>query len=142
MRRDISLLLAGRAAVMALLLVLAAGCAGLSSTGKASYAAINPAQARDLHDRGAVFIDLRIESEFEAGHVPGAINLIWGRHYNQRRLAEVADREKALVFYCYGIACDISMRATEQARAWGYREVYHFMKGFPAWQAAGYPVEI
>ena len=131
----------GRAAIASLVLLLMAGCAGIPSSGQKSFAAIDAEQARQLHEQGAVFIDVRLESLYQDGHVPGAINLTWGRGYSERRLAEVAQPDEVLVIYCYGIACDISMRATEQARAWGYREVYHFMKGFPAWQAAGLPVE-
>ncbi len=131
----------GRAAIICLLMLFVTGCAGSLASGQQSYAAIDAAQARLLHEQGAVFIDVRLRSLYRDGHVPGAINLTWGRGYSERRLAEVADREQVVVIYCYGIGCDISMRATEQARAWGFREVYHFMKGFPAWQAAGYPIE-
>ncbi len=141
MRSKYSVMRGGGATLICFVLLFFAGCAGVPSTAQKSYAAIDPAQARRLHDEGAVFIDLRLKSLFEAGHVPGAINLTWGRGYSERRLVEAVDRDQVLVIYCYGIACDISMRATEQARAWGFREVYHFMKGFPAWQAAGYPVD-
>ncbi len=141
MKSTFSVMRGGRATLVCLAWLFFAGCAGVPSTAQKSYAAIDPAQAMRLHEEGAVFIDLRLKSLFEAGHVPGAVNLTWGRGYSERRLAEVADRGQVLVIYCYGIACDISMRATEQARAWGFREVYHFMQGFPAWQAAGYPVD-
>ena len=54
--------------------------------------------------------------------------------------AEVATDE-AVVFYCSGVRCPRSAKASEQALGWGYTKVYYFRDGFPAWKQAGYPVE-
>jgi rhodanese-related sulfurtransferase len=34
-----------------------------------------------------------------------------------------------------------SSNASKKAVEWGYKNVYYFRLGFPAWKAAGYPAE-
>ena len=108
---------------------------------KPRYEVIDAEMAKVLFDRGALFIDLRIPAYYEQGRIPGAVNLTWGRRFNPTRLAAVADPDREIVIYCYGINCDLSGKATESAVTWGYTEVYYFVRGFPAWTAADYPVE-
>ena len=126
--------------MIAALLALSACATTDSSAEKPRYSMVDAAAAKTLHERDAVFIDVRIRSFFDRGHIPGAIN-IPNSHFNDNTLAEVAGKDQEVVFYCYGAHCDASNRASSKALIWGYRKVYYFMKGYPAWLDAGYPVE-
>ena len=96
---------------------------------------------KNSYDRKALFIDVRTIASFDESHVPGAVNMYWGSRFSRDKLASLADLDQEIVIYCYGIHCELSSKATEKAVGWGYTEVHYFMKGFPAWQASGYPTE-
>ncbi|MGC4115779.1 MAG: rhodanese-like domain-containing protein [Myxococcales bacterium] len=55
-------------------------------------------EARRLVDNGALLVDVRTQSEFEAGHVQGAINVsVVGL---ADRLAELGPKERQVIVYC------------------------------------------
>lgn len=137
MHKTISILI-----LIGAVLSLAACASTKSATVKPRYVVVDAPMARQLYDRGALFIDLRIPAVYARGHIPGAVNLTWGSRFNPARLAEVADKDREIVIYCYGINCDLSGKATDAAASWGYTEVHYFVRGFPAWWAADYPIEI
>ena len=49
--------------------------------------------------------------------------------------------DEDVVFYCSGVRCPRSSAGATRAVAWGYKKIYYFREGFPAWKNAGYPVE-
>ena len=112
-----------------------------SAPQKPRYLLVDASEAKALYDNGALFIDLRVPAVYQQGHIPGAVNLTWGRRFNPNHLARVADKDREIVLYSYGIHCDVSGKATDAAVSWGYTEVHYFPRGFPDWQAADYPVE-
>lgn len=82
-------------------------------------------------------LDVRPGDEFEAGHVPGALNIPLAEL--ERRLAELPpDRE--VVAYCRGPYCVLSFEAVAALRARGFR-ARRLEEGYPEWRAAGLPVE-
>lgn len=101
---------------------------------------INAAQAKTLHEKGHLFIDLREETDFAQGHIPAAVNINIAGSFNRETLAELATPDKVIVFYCYGVACLRTYTASNRAVTWGYRKVKYFPTGFPAWVEAGYPI--
>lgn len=125
----------------AALFTLAACATTDSSTERTRYKTVNASAAKDLFDREALFVDVRSKASYDEGHIPGAVNLTWGRKFNPARLSKVASLDQPVVFYCYGIHCELSAKATESAVTWGYQKVHYFVKGYPAWLNAGYPVE-
>ena len=102
---------------------------------------VSVAEAKDLFDQGALFIDPRGDADFDAGRVPGAVHLPLDGGLSEESLSEVAKKDEALVFYCNGIKCGVSGKACAKAVAWGFTDVRYFREGFPGWEAAGYPVE-
>jgi rhodanese-related sulfurtransferase len=46
-----------------------------------------------------------------------------------------------VVFYCNGHACHRSSKASKLAVGWGWKKVYYYRDGFPAWKAANNPIE-
>jgi len=83
-------------------------------------------------------IDVRPASSYDAGHLPGAINLA----YNNGDLEAALDtipRNKPVVVYCQsGVT---SAKAAKKLTENGFRPVYDMWQAFPSWKNAGYDVE-
>lgn len=109
---------------------------------------IDVKKAKELFDSGALFIDSRSKTAFDAGHIPGAENIPLSKTPTEADFAavktaleKVAKKEEPVVMYCNGIKCPLSAAMASKALEWGYKKVYYFRIGFPAWKEAGYPVE-
>ncbi|MBL8580439.1 MAG: metalloregulator ArsR/SmtB family transcription factor [Mesorhizobium sp.] len=82
-------------------------------------------------------LDVRPADEFDAGHLPGAVNIPLGKL--EERFADLhPDRE--IVAYCRGPWCVLSVEAVVALRAMGFK-VRRLEDGLPEWRAAGLPVE-
>jgi rhodanese-related sulfurtransferase len=91
-------------------------------------------------DRGEklTLIDTREESEFAAGHLPGALHLSKG--VIERDIEKkVPDKSAPIVLYCGGGFR--SALAAESLQKMGYRRVISMDGGIKAWRDAGYPLE-
>ena len=97
--------------------------------------------AKTLHDRGVKFVDVRSAKGFDSGHVPGAFNLDVATELSRDSLSRIVDRNEEVVLSCHGKTCPDSAYASAKAVLWGFKHVYYFSGGFPAWKEAGYPVE-
>ena len=76
-----------------------AGCS--SGGGALSYEQINGAEAKALMDKesGYIIIDARTQSEYDEGHIPGAI-LIPEYEIAQRAESELPDKKQLILVYC------------------------------------------
>jgi rhodanese-related sulfurtransferase len=91
-------------------------------------------------DAGEKFalVDVREESEFAAGHLPGAIPL--GKGIIERDIERVLpDHSATIVLYCGGGFR--SVLAAENIQKMGYRNIVSMDGGWRAWNAAGYSTE-
>jgi rhodanese-related sulfurtransferase/DNA-binding transcriptional ArsR family regulator len=86
----------------------------------------------------ALVIDVRPPEEYEAGHIPGAINV--PLETLPRRLADFP-RRKEVVAYCRGPYCMLAVEAVKRLRNRGYR-ARRLEDGFPEWKAEGRPVVV
>lgn len=102
---------------------------------------IDPAKARTLFDKGVLFVDVRKDSDWDAGRIPGAKHIELKKVLSEKELLKVSSKDNELVFYCNGASCMRSSKATEKAVGWGFTKVYYFRLGFPSWMVAGYPTE-
>ncbi len=84
-----------------------------------------------------VVIDVRPESEYEAGHLPFARSMPLGEL--EKRLAELP-AGKGVVAYCRGPFCVMSDEAVELLRRHGFT-AHKITDGVTEWQAGGLPVE-
>ncbi len=120
---------------------------------------ISPEEAQQLLDDGYTFVDVRSEPEFEAGHVPGAINVPLlhrgpagmtpnGDFLSVMERAFAKDRQ--LVIGCK--AGGRSLKAAKQLVTAGYTDVIDLRTGWdgcrdefgqvePGWGRKGLPVE-
>jgi len=83
-----------------------------------------------------VVIDVRGESEWEAGHINGAQHIPLG--YLVERMEEVP-RDRPVVLHCQGGSR--SHIGVSLLQAQGYTNVHNLIGGMGAWQGAGLPVE-
>ena len=88
--------------LMALLtFALPFGCFGCSDGGSATYEQISGAEAKALMDSesGYIIIDARTQSEYDEGHIPGAI-LIPEYEIADRAEKELPDKNQLILVYC------------------------------------------
>lgn len=102
---------------------------------------IDAPTAKRLHDRGVKLVDVRTPLSFNRGHVPRAINLSVVEVLSNDTLSKAVKKDEEIIFSCHGKYCGDSAYASAKALIWGFKNVYHFAGGFPAWQDAHYPVE-
>jgi len=113
------------------------------------FADVNTAKAQ--FDRGAVFVDARVTNEYVEKRIKGAINVVYRETHSRVSKIDPADRfdlaklpadkNQTLVFYCNGSPCWRGYKAADAAVKAGYKNVFWFRDGLPAWVAKGYPTE-
>jgi rhodanese-related sulfurtransferase len=91
-----------------------------------------------LESGKARLIDVREESEWEAGHALGAQHI--GKGVIERDIEQkVPDKNTELILYCGGGFR--SALSADNLQKMGYTNVASMSGGWRAWQAAGAPVE-
>ena len=105
--------------------------------GKAKHHEIRAGELADLIQRdAALVVDVREVDEFDAGHIPGSINMPLST-FQASRLPEPGD--KRLVLTCLG--GKRSGMALDKCRVVEALADTHLAGGFGAWTAAGLPIE-
>jgi rhodanese-related sulfurtransferase len=85
-----------------------------------------------------ILVDVREDSEWERGHLPGAVHL--GKGTIERDIEKTfPDKRTPLVLYCGGGFR--SALAADNLRKMGYTKVISMDGGWRAWTEAGLPVE-
>lgn len=137
-----------RATLIMAILMLAAVVLGACSGSNASAPAapidaktlpdnVTVAQTKELLGRPDVMIlDVREQSEYDAGHIPGVTLIPTGQVQN--RLNEIP-KDKPVIVTCR--SGNRSAAVTKLLREQGYTNVHNMEGGIIAWQGAGYPVE-
>src|SRR5579871_2250042 len=85
---------------------------------------------------GPAVIDSRSPEAYEAGHVPGAVNL--ARPYRPEDIAALEAED--LVVYCWGPSCNGAIKAALELARLGY-PAKEMLGGFEYWVREGHPVE-
>jgi rhodanese-related sulfurtransferase len=98
--------------------------------------------AKRLFDaQAALFVDARDASEYEEGHIAGAIRLTRDEALaNPDRVRALGAPSRPIVSYCNGGRCEASRELAQVLVGAGFRRVLVFAGGFPEWAAAGHPV--
>jgi rhodanese-related sulfurtransferase/DNA-binding transcriptional ArsR family regulator len=90
-----------------------------------------------MREKSVTLLDVRPEDEYALGHLPGALNIPFGKL--ERRLRDLP-KSKEIVAYCRGPYCVLSFEAIAALRKRGYK-VRRLEDGYPEWKAAGLAVE-
>lgn len=123
-----------RVFLIAFLLILA----GAVSVIAKDYQEIDAASLKVMMEKENVLVVFPLSViEFNDLHIRGSVQM--PLEELERKLP--ANKDQKLVFYCLGEKCTASWRAAEIAVKLGYRNVYAFRGGLPAWTAAGYPTD-
>lgn len=97
-------------------------------------------QIKQWLDQGRHFnlVDVREESEWAKGHIPGAVYL--GRGVIERDIeTRFPDPDTELYLYCGGGFR--SVLAADTLQKMGYTKVVSMDGGYRGWSEAGYPIE-
>ena len=89
-----------------------------------------------------VILDNRNETDYNAGHIEGAVRLIDTDITEASVLAaHISALDTPALFYCNGLQCGRAANAVAKAVEWGYTNVYYYAKGMEEWKAEGLPLE-
>lgn len=99
-------------------------------------------QAKKLWQEGALFIDTRKDSDWEAGRVPGAVHInVKKPEFNKYNILGHIGLQDAVVSYCNAEKCHRASAGAKKLVGFGFTKVYYYRGGFPSWKNAGYPYE-
>ena len=102
---------------------------------------LEPVAAKELLSRvrkGLVTVlDVRPPEEYQAGHLPGAVNIPLSEL--EGRLSKLPKR-KEVVAYCRGPYCVLAFEAVKLLREHGFK-AHRLEAGLPEWRTKGFPVE-
>ena len=96
---------------------------------------ISRASAREMLDQGAQLVDVRVDHEWETGHLPGAVHIPLAELPAR---AEEIDKDRPVILYCRG-GNRSSMATTALAEA-GYDAV-KLSEGAVGWEEEGLEFE-
>lgn len=102
---------------------------------------IHLAKAKDFYDRGGLLVlDARDLSEYEEGHIKGAVDAPTDEKIADLDWMEATAKDpRPIMVYCSGGDCELSMTLGFEIAHTGHRRVLVFEDGYPAWKDAGYP---
>ncbi|MET0533145.1 MAG: rhodanese-like domain-containing protein [Steroidobacter sp.] len=81
-------------------------------------------------------VDVRLPSDFQAGHIPGAINLPQGKWHTLAGLT----KDRTAIVYCYSQTCKLAAAAAVEFASADI-PVMEMEGGFEAWVKNQLPVE-
>ncbi|HMQ80762.1 MAG TPA: rhodanese-like domain-containing protein [Ignavibacteria bacterium] len=94
--------------------------------------------AKALFDKKYRFIDARDISDYNAGHVQGALNIPFHEIEKYKERLNDLPKDQVYVTYC-STACDVSIDMAYYMAKLGFKKVYIFHGGWDEWKSAGYP---
>ena len=85
-----------------------------------------------------LLVDVRSEAAYAECHIPGAVNL--PAHAITDAAAAALPRDKVIVVYCWGPACNGAAKGAARLSALGFR-IKEMLGGIEYWRKEGGPVE-
>lgn len=98
--------------------------------------------AKALFETGnVIFLDARPASEYESGHIQGALNLPWQEfddYFDQ--VWQNIPENKTVIAYCDGETCELSKDLARALKGMGIPDVRVLVNGWSLWKNQGLPV--
>ena len=104
-----------------------------ASVSESVYVTPGAVRSWQMEGKEVFFLDVREADEFEAGHLPGAKNILW------TQVGSVTDqlpKDRPIVTYCIHSA-HRAPEAAKTLRSLGFPNAYVLEGGIVAWQAGG-----
>ncbi len=113
---------------------------------------VDPIKAKSLMDGGVLVVDARVANEFAEAHIKGAKSIPYKEKSVKARdfdfsqdsfdLTKLpASKAAPVIFYCNGVECWKSYKASVVSVRAGYTKVYWLRTGIPDWKSKGLPIE-
>ena len=93
----------------------------------------------EKHDN-LVIIDSRAPADRSKGYIEGSIALPDDDTNKESLAKHIPSLDTPVVFYCNGVNCGRSVKASKMAVKFGYKTIYWFRGGWEEWQKKGFPV--
>ena len=107
---------------------------------KAEIEEMDAGEARALLESdSAAVVDVREQSEWDEGHLPGAVHVPRG-HLESRIEAAAPDRDRTVLLYC--ASGSRSAFAAKTLEELGYERAVSLAGGFTDWKRNGFPFEV
>lgn len=88
-----------------------------------------------------VILDNRSSTDYEAGHIEGALWLLDSDITSETMLAHyVKAKDAPILFYCNGLKCGRAAKAAAKAVEWGYTNVHYYALGLEEWTQRKLPL--
>ena len=111
------------AILLSSLLLLLTGCGGNATDG--SYEQITQEAAKEMMDtQEVVVLDVREQSEYDSGHIPGAVLLPVGSIDEETAAAVIPEKDSTVLVYCR--SGNRSKTASSALAGLGYTNIYEF----------------
>ncbi len=109
--------------------------ADLLREARAQIREVSPQEVDALPSGAATVVDVREDSEWEQGYIPGAQHV--SKSYIEQQIEAVApDRDQPVILYCAGGIR--SLFAAQTLQEMGYSDVASMSQGFQGWKSAGF----
>ncbi len=101
---------------------------------------MTPAQLLGQIETGnpPVILDVRTVEEYEAGHIPGAIQIHFQTVPQRIEALQVFAKQNVVVYCERGFRAQIAETSLRKA---GFDRIYHLEGDIMAWRNAGFPIE-
>lgn len=91
----------------------------------------------------AVVLDARKRSEFEIGHIPGAISFsLYEFEERYSQLQDLLNSGKTIITYCVNPSCHDSHLLATKLYELGHHDLLIYKDGIEGWEAMGNPTEV
>ena len=102
-----------------------------------SGSTLSISDARMIHKyKSALFIDARIKEEFDAGHIPDAINIPANLGRSDKiKLLEQLPKNLQIIVYCENPQCHFAERMAKEMHYMKFKSVVVFNGGWDAWNS-------
>ena len=111
------------AILLSSLLLLLTGCSGNAADG--SYEQITQEVAKEMMDTQEVIVlDVREQSEYDSGHIPGAVLLPVGAIDEDTAAEVIPEKDSTVLVYCR--SGNRSKTASSTLAGLGYTNIYEF----------------